>query len=176
MKRMITIKVRDPGSRIRKIDNGRERDFGAVTFTVPEEETEDMVWNDFNERLEEAAVGEREFVWVRSPQEIIDDLDRKEANSNRKYYRHNSPDDETLLGFRYRQINTFLSSFGDRDLMMYMNSRIGEREREVFRRILVDGSCTKKEAAHRLGIKHWGIDYSIRKIRRMVREDWLEEE
>lgn len=176
LKKKLTIRVRNRSSRDWIVKGGKDRDPEDVILLVPEEETETMVWNDYEERLAEAAVGEKEFVWVRSPQEIMDNLDREAANGTRKYYRHNRPDDETLLGFKYRQINTFLSPFGDVDLMMYTEELLSEEEKEVFHRVLVEGSCTRKEAAGHMGLGYWGVKYRIRKIRRLIREEWLEDE
>lgn len=182
MKGKAKIYVNDWGKGHRYEDNRRRFYPVNETLLIPEEEVERFMWDDYDRRLAKANRWEKEFVPVLHLQEVMNDLDDREYNNDRRHrrgLRHLSrlsaflEDREEMMVPREREC--LISLARKSNMVGHMASFMTAGEMDLVRELFMARSMTRREYGERHHLSCSQVDYCIRKIREKCR-NWVTHE
>lgn len=179
MKRKAKIYVNGWG-RGQRVEDNRRRPYPVnEVLLIPEEELERFMWDDYERRLAKANRWEKEFVPVLPLQQVINDLDAREYNNDRRHRRglmylrqHSALWEERGELEVPRERDDLITAARKGNLLSHLESILDPGEMDLVREIFVEGAMTRQEYGERHQLSCRQVSYRIERIREKCRR-WV---
>jgi len=162
-----------------KYDQGKRKD-EVVTFEIPEQEFEQMIKNDYQNRLANATNGE--IVERRTVQEIFDGMSRMDYNSWQTHKRntlsfHNvesETDEPNLFDFPdYSQIEEIKKQEDYEEQCQVLRNSLSPKQADLMIAIVLD-DVTLVEYAMKTGEEYNNVFRRYKRAEQALKEKWVE--